>query len=451
MADPFLSFSTLLESCCIGQCIGLGKTTLSVLHVLKIDVRVCVCVCVCVCVRAYTCKYVCVYVRVQVCVCVFVRVHVFMVVLLQGEMSWRSDEVTDIMGWLDGYITRRYGKWTQDSHDAWQLLLGAAYSFHWSWSIRSIATRGPSFTLSTDTSFVPGEIADAWMMLVTAVNKGNLDASVGPLRYDIVDIGRQVLMNLFDDVYKLYAQTVQLYYKSKDSTLVKEIDILASTLIDILKDADTLLATDVNFLLGTWLEDASQSAPDNASQDVLDVIQFNAKNQITMWGPKENVEDYAGKEWAGCFGTYYIQRWMIFIDAVSASIRENKPFNTTDYNNRRFLFEQSWGYENTTYPITVKGETIEVAKSIMKKYLRSGADLKNSYTMIVNKTVNGNDVYGQTVSLWTKSTGQFAWFCDSNPDCVGFTTPGPTFKSSVANIESSPGTVLYVKKNKVHS
>ena len=369
---------------------------------------------------------------------------------LQGEMSWRSDEVTDIMGWLDGYITRRYANWTQESHDAWQLLLEAAYRFHWNRNVRSIATRGPGFTLSTGTVFVPAMIADAWQMLVTAVNEGKLDGSVGPLRYDIVDIGRQVLMNLFADVYKIYAQTAQLYYKSNETTLVKEIELLGSTLIDILTDTDTLLATDINFLLGNWLEDARQSAPEGASQDVLDLIEFNARNQITMWGPSENIEDYAGKEWAGSVGTYYIQRWKIFIEEVTTSIQEKKPFNTTDYGNKRFQFEQSWDYEKTSYPTAPQGDTIEVANMIMKKYLRSKADLENSYTMMVNKTVDGNDLYGQTVSLWTNSTGQFAWFCDMNPNCAGFTTPGPGFKSSITSTKSSTDTTLYVKKNKVN-
>ncbi len=365
-------------------------------------------------------------------------------------MSWRSEEVTDIMGWLDGYITRRYANWTQESHDAWQLLLQGAYSFRWSWSLRSIATRPPGFTVSTDTRFIPAFLADAWRMLVTAVNDGKLDASVGPLQYDIVDIGRQILMDLFADVYKIYTQTAQLYYKSNDTMLVTEIKLLGSTLIDILTDLDTLLATDTNFLLGNWLEDARQSAPDGASQDVLDLIEFNARNQITMWGPDENIEDYAGKEWAGCVGTYYIQRWKIFIEEVSASIQEKKPFNTTAYSNKRFQFEQSWDYEKTSYPSFPQGDTMEVANMIMKKYLRSDAELESSYTMMVNKSIDGNDLYGQPISLWTNSTGQFAWFCDLNPSCAGFTTPGPGFRDSVFNRISSPGTTLYVKKSQVH-
>ena len=365
-------------------------------------------------------------------------------------MSWRSEEVTDIMGWLDGYILRRYGSWTQESHDAWQLLLQAAYSFHWSWNIRSIATRGPSLTLSTDTQFIPAFLADAWRMLMTAVNDGKLDASVGPLRYDIVDIGRQILMDLFADVYKLYAQTAQLYYKSNDTTLVSEIKLLGTTLTDILTDLDMLLATDINFLLGTWLEDARQSAPDGASQDVLDLIEFNARNQITMWGPHENIEDYAGKEWAGSVGTYCVERWKIFIEEVTTSIQKKKPFNTTTYNNKRFQFEESWDYEKTSYPSTPQGDTIEVANMIMKKYFRSDAELESSYTMMVNKSVDGNYLYGQAISLWTNSTGQLAWFCDMNPSCAGFTIPGSGFRDSVSNGISSPGTTLYVKKDKAH-
>ena len=368
-------------------------------------------------------------------------------------MSWRSEEVKDIMGWLDGYITRRYGGWAQESHDTWELLLDSAYRFHWSWNIRSIASRGPSLSLTTDTSFNPGNIATAWATLVNAVNDDKLDASIGPLRYDIVDIGRQVLMNLFTDVYNMYTQTVNLYYKSKDvdTALVKEIDFLASTMIDILTDLDALLATDINFLLGNWLEDARQSAPVNASQVILDLIEFNARNQITMWGPHQNIEDYAGKEWAGVVGTYYIPRWKLFIDAVSKSIQEKKPFNATEYGNKRFQFEQSWGYEMTKYPTAPQGDTIEVANSIMKKYLRDEDDIKNNYEIMTDEGVEGNDLYGQPIHLWTNSTAQFAWFCDQNPDCAGFTLPDLTFKSSVAGAKLIPGSMLFVKKTRAHS
>ena len=365
-------------------------------------------------------------------------------------MSWRSEEVTDIMGWLDNYITRRYGDWTMESHDAWQMLLDAAYHIHWSWNIRSIASHGPSLTLSSDTSFNPGKIGYSWKLLVEAVNDKMLDASVGPLRYDIVDIGRQVLTNLFADVYKLYTSTFLYYSKTNDSSLVNDIELLGSTLVDILNDLDTLLATDVNFLLGNWLLDAERSAPPNSSADVVKLIHFNARNQITMWGPHENIEDYAGKEWAGLVGTYYVGRWKLFVEAVSDSIKEKKPLNMTEYGDKRFLFEQSWDNQLTSYPSMPTGDTIEVANAILKKYFHD-EPTENGYTVMVDRAVEGNELYGQPIALWANSTEQFMWFCDLNPDCAGFSLPNLSFKNSLHGAKFSPGSILFVKKNKVQS
>lgn len=375
-------------------------------------------------------------------------IHSPVLFILQGEMSWRSGEVHDIMGWLDGYIMRRYGGKSLESHIAWQMLLDAAYRFQWTWSIRSIASHGPSFTLSSDTSFNPGKIADAWRLLVIAVNTKNLDASVGPLRYDIVDIGRQVLVNLFHDVYKLYTGTFLLYNKTGDVSLVTNINLLGSTMLDILKDLDTLLATDVNFLLGNWLLDAKESAPDNASQDVLKLIEFNARNQITMWGPHENIEDYAGKEWAGVVGTYYMGRWQLFVKSISDSIMEKKRFNLTEFGEKRFQFEQSWDYETTTFPTKPVGDTIEVANSILKKYFRDEDSFKDSYIVMVDEDIKGNDLYGQSVALWTNSTEQIMWFCDINPMCAGFSLPDLSFKSSVGDATFAPGSMVFVKNKK---
>ena len=365
-------------------------------------------------------------------------------------MSWRSDEVSDVMGWLDGYITRRYGGWTQESHDAWQLLLDAAYSISWSWSLRSIATRGPSLIIGYDNRFDPGKIAAAWKLIVTAVNEKKLDASIGPLRYDIVDIGRQILTNLFTDVYTMYTETFVLYNKTNDTTLVKDIDLLGSTMIDILTDLDTLLATDTNFLLGHWLIEARESAPENASEEVLNLIEFNARNQITMWGPHENIEDYAAKEWAGLFGTYYLARWKLFVDSISDSIQKKKLFNMTEFLADRFVLEQSWDYEMKSYPTSPQGDTIEVANSMLKKYFKDEDDFKNGYTLMIDQDVEGSNLYGQKIALWTNSTAQIMWFCDLNPDCAGFTLPNLYFKNSVQDTKFLSGSLLFVK-NKSHS
>ena len=362
-------------------------------------------------------------------------------------MGWMPDKVTDVMEWVDGYITRRYGGWTQETHDAWQLLLDGAYDVNWSHQIRSIATRAPDFTWYPEYQLNPGKIAAAWKILMTAVNEKKLDVSIGPLRYDIVDIGRQTLINLFVDLYKMYTKTFLLYNKTSDATLVKGMDVLGSAMIDILADLDTLLATDTNFLFGHWLAEAQESAPANASEDVLNLIEFNARNQITMWGPDENIEDYAAKEWAGLIKDYDLPRWKMFIDLISDSIQSNEIFNMSDYRAKRYQFELDWDFELKSYPTMPEGDTIEVANYILKKYFRDEDDFKNSYALMVDQDVEGSNLYGQQISLWTNSVEQIAWFCDLNPECVGFTLPSLYFKSSVDGTKFNPGSLLFVKTN----
>ena len=58
------------------------------------------------------------------------------------------------------------------------------------------------------------------------------------------------------------------------------------------------------------------------------LLEFNARNQVTMWGPNlqvknthggtgpGNPQDYAGKTWSGLFGTYYKPRQQLFMDML---------------------------------------------------------------------------------------------------------------------------------------
>ena len=34
----------------------------------------------------------------------------------------------------------------------------------------------------------------------------------------------------------------------------------------------------------------------------MDLYEYNARNQITLWGPNGEIDDYAAKNWAGLIG-----------------------------------------------------------------------------------------------------------------------------------------------------
>ena len=49
-----------------------------------------------------------------------------------------------------------------------------------------------------------------------------------------------------------------------------------------ISDADALFASDENYLLGKWIETAKAFG---TSDDEKKLLEFNARTQVTMWGP----------------------------------------------------------------------------------------------------------------------------------------------------------------------
>lgn len=59
--------------------------------------------------------------------------------------------------------------------------------------------------------------------------------------------------------------------------------------------------------------------------------EWNARNQITLWGPRGEIRDYATKQWAGVVADYYKPRWEVFIREMQMSLDENRAFNKKVY------------------------------------------------------------------------------------------------------------------------
>jgi len=78
----------------------------------------------------------------------------------------------------------------------------------------------------------------------------------------------------------------------------------------LVKDIDILLSTEPQFLLGKWISAAKAAAADRRSSSAL--AEYNARNQITLWGPWGNILDYAAKQWSGLVSFYYLPRWRLF-------------------------------------------------------------------------------------------------------------------------------------------
>lgn len=93
-------------------------------------------------------------------------------------------------------------------------------------------------------------------------------------RYDLVDLTRQVLSKLAN----------QIYIKAVTSFQKKDIDGLhyySNKFLDLIKDIDLLLASDDNFLLGTWLESAKRLAVNPSEmKQVSSIFSFSCKPSV---------------------------------------------------------------------------------------------------------------------------------------------------------------------------
>jgi len=151
--------------------------------------------------------------------------------------------------------------------------------------------------------------------------------------------------------------------KAKNLAKVKD---YSSQLLEIIQDAESLLQTDNYYLLGKWIADARSLAGPNSTE--ADLYEFNARNQLTLWGPTGNINDYARKSWSGLYGDYYYTRYRMFFEQVISAISAGKDFDQNAWLGKCLEYEKSWQNVHTPYPTTGNGKTIAVARSLAEKY-----------------------------------------------------------------------------------
>merc|ERR1719232_1393268 len=100
---------------------------------------------------------------------------------------------------------------------------------------------------------------------------------------------------------------------------------------------DELLGSNEHFLLGKWLNSA-KTVP-NATVEDIKLYEFNARNQITLWGPNGEIMDYAAKQWSGLFSSYYTPRWILFFATLESSLMAgNNTFDAPAFR-KKFIDE----------------------------------------------------------------------------------------------------------------
>lgn len=266
------------------------------------------------------------------------------------DKAWQHKEV-NMRKWVKEYAGNRYGFSSKMIGDAWCLLLRSVYAYEGDESIHGKYTlcRRPSLKLQPWKWYNETDVTKALGKFVTiATNETFVLNEL--FNRDLVDLTRQFLQNRAD---ALYLSIVDVYKKKN----LIQFALLTQQFLDLLNDLDLLLATHNDFLLGNFLEAAKARAFDDAERKQLE---FNARNQITLWGPSGQINDYATKQWSGIVKDYFRPRWSLFFDQLKTSLERNSRFNQNKFQSDVFnQVEYPFNVNSQIYPTEPTGECIK--------------------------------------------------------------------------------------------
>lgn len=292
------------------------------------------------------------------------------------------DGPVEINEWLADYAARRYGAPSEKTALAWRYLLEGPYREGTSGTEFSsiIAARpalnvkksGPNRELAIPYS--PSLLLEAQKLLLDeSARFGNSK----PYRFDIIDIQRQIMSNLGQEIHKKAAQA----FRDKDR---EGFMLHSNRFLELLHDTDRLLRTREEFNFDKWLTDARSWGTTGQEKDLLEK---DASSLVTIWGADgaPRIFDYAWREWSGLIDNFYAVRWKMFYDEMLALLEHGEEYDEESlpqvYGREEFransLYNKMADWEmdfvarpnKARQPVT-EGDEIELAREMYRKYLR---------------------------------------------------------------------------------
>lgn len=302
---------------------------------------------------------------------------------LMSELPWMS-EIPSKEAWLDSYIPARYGRNDATLRKAWQILADGIYNAPFGnfqeGTHESLFCARPGldcFQVSTWSRMVnyydPTSTWEAARLMLSVADqfRGNNN-----FEYDLVDICRQALA---DRGRIIYNQTIA-DFKSCDKKAFKK---HSEEFLRMILQQDSLLATRSEFRIGNW---TGQARSLGTNEEESNLYEWNARVQITTWGPREcadkgRLHDYAHKEWQGILRDFYYPRWKHFFGILQDELdgklpmlpvgnshvsQKGNPAIEIDW----YAMEEPWTLDHTPYSAAPEGDPINTAKRIIKTWER---------------------------------------------------------------------------------
>lgn len=319
---------------------------------------------------------------------------------LMSEMAFRSEKVY-VEEWLKSYSSRRYGKVVPKLEQAWNILHQTIYNctdgiedhnkdfivdfpdINPSLSSEFATTKGnkminfektlgaerhllmeshPAWLQQPHLWYSPSKVIEALHLFLES---GEALTHSITYRYDLVDLTRQALAKLANQIFR----NAVIAYNLEN---IQEAALQSQKFLGIITDLDILLASDDNFLLGTWLESAKRLAvnPRQVKQ-----YEWNARTQVTMWFDntklnQSKLHDYANKYWSGLLKNYYLPRASIYFDYLLESMKENKSFPLDMWRKDWIKFSNKWQEDTDLYSVKAEGNALKISQALFEKYFK---------------------------------------------------------------------------------
>ncbi|MFE7772435.1 alpha-N-acetylglucosaminidase [Streptomyces sp. NPDC057445] len=279
---------------------------------------------------------------------------------LFSELAWRAEPV-DREEWFASYADLRYGGRDEAAREAFAALRDSVYRI----SSRdgrphdSLFAARPSLTAASGTYYAthtpaynPGAVDRAFAALL----------DVGPslrgsdaYRYDLTDLGRQVLANRS---WQLLPHLQSAHGRGDLETF----RTLARLWLRLMRLSDEMSGSHRAFLLGPWLEDAKRMV---GSETEREQLERTARVLVTTWADRGTADggrlaNYANRDWQGLIGDFHLPQWQAFLDELEDASAQGRPPKSFDW----YATEEPWTRERDAYPLRPPHDPYRTARRV---------------------------------------------------------------------------------------
>ena len=295
---------------------------------------------------------------------------------LMFDTNWSKDPI-DYYAWLKKYGERRAGGESESLWKAWKILLKTAYAD------KGITYQGAAETVINARPGDSFSSASTWGHSNILYDKAELDQALLLLaenyeafqdspafQYDLADVAEQVLCNAAVEYHRLMVQ-------AKNEKNLAEFEKLSAAFLNLIDLSDQILSATDEFMLGTWVE-ASRKMITDADDWTKDLFEFNARSLVTTWAGERpcngGLKDYSNRKWAGLTGSFYKERWAIWIRNRIADLKgEARNAADAKAESNWFLWEYQWvnrksDDDNGKYAFATEPSGVDLAKLARQAY-----------------------------------------------------------------------------------